>query len=136
MLSHGQKRDQLPKIDRAFSILGLWNRGFAAGGSLRPFRLPRSVRLLDARASSSMNAAEMPLSPKSRTIADGNPQLVQTPVAVEKGTKAVISVNFSVYGLRTFNNLRTNFVREIPRKEFFNTHACLRQLFRSGLDFD
>jgi hypothetical protein len=26
-------------------------------------------------------------------------------VAVEKGTKAVISVNFSVYGLRTFNNL-------------------------------
>jgi len=35
-------------------------------------------------------------------------------VAVEKGTKAVISVNFSVYGLRTFNNLRTNFVVEIP----------------------
>jgi len=41
-------------------------------------------------------------------------QLVKSPVAVEKGTKAVISVNFSVYGLRTFNNLRTNFAVEIP----------------------
>jgi hypothetical protein len=39
-------------------------------------------------------------------------------VAVEKGTKAVISVNFSVYGLRTFNNLRTNFAVEIP---YFST---------------
>jgi hypothetical protein len=48
-------------------------------------------------------------------------------VAVEKGTKAVISVIFSAYGKRTFNNLRVNFVREIPRKEFFNTHACYRQ---------
>jgi len=36
------------------------------------------------------------------------------PVAVEKGTKAVISVNFSAHGERTFNNLRTNFVGEIP----------------------
>jgi hypothetical protein len=36
------------------------------------------------------------------------------PHAVEKGTKAVISVNFSVYGLRTFNDLRTNFAVEIP----------------------
>jgi hypothetical protein len=41
-------------------------------------------------------------------------QLVTSPVAVEKGTKAVISVNFSAYGLRTFNNLRTNFAVEIP----------------------
>jgi hypothetical protein len=49
MLSHGQKRDQLPKIDRAFSILGLWHRGFAAGGSLRPFRLPPFVTVLDGR---------------------------------------------------------------------------------------
>jgi hypothetical protein len=49
-------------------------------------------------------------------------------VAVEKGTKAVISVDFSVCGERTFNNLRANFVGEIPRKEFFNTHALLRQL--------
>jgi hypothetical protein len=52
-----------------------------------------------------------------------NSQLVKSPVAVEKGTKAVISVIFSAYGKRTFNNLRVNFVREIPRKEFFNTHA-------------
>ena len=50
MLSHGQKRDQLSKIDRAFSILGLWHRGFAAGGSLRPFRLPPFVTVLDVRA--------------------------------------------------------------------------------------
>jgi len=40
-------------------------------------------------------------------------QLLQSGVAVEKGTKAVISVNFSVYGRRTFNNLRTNFAAEI-----------------------
>ena len=40
--------------------------------------------------------------------------LVKTPVAVEKGTKAVISVNFSVYGRRTCNNLRTNFAVESP----------------------
>jgi hypothetical protein len=36
--------------------------------------------------------------------------LWRTTVAVEKGTKAVISANFSVYGRRTFNNLQTNFV--------------------------
>jgi len=30
------------------------------------------------------------------------------------GENPVISVNFSVYGLRTFNNLRTNFAVEIP----------------------
>jgi hypothetical protein len=35
-------------------------------------------------------------------------------VGVEKGTKAVIPVNFSVGGERTFNNLRANFVVEIP----------------------
>jgi hypothetical protein len=46
-------------------------------------------------------------------------------VAVEKGTKAVISANFSAYGKRRFNDLRANFVREIPRKEFFNTHRRL-----------
>jgi hypothetical protein len=53
------------------------------------------------------------------------------PHAVEKGTKAVICVNFSACGKRRFNNLRANFVREIPRKEFFNTHAWLRQLITS-----
>jgi hypothetical protein len=47
-------------------------------------------------------------------------------VSVEKGTKAVISVNFAAYGERTFNNLRTNFADEIPRKEFFNSHRRLR----------
>jgi hypothetical protein len=41
-------------------------------------------------------------------------QLLQSGVAVEKGTKAVISVNFSLYGRRTFNKLRTNFAVEIP----------------------
>jgi hypothetical protein len=44
-------------------------------------------------------------------------------VAVEKGTKAVISATSSVYGKRTLNNLRTNFVVENPGKEFFNSHG-------------
>jgi hypothetical protein len=48
-------------------------------------------------------------------------------VAVEKGTKAVISVTFSTYDQRTFNNLRTNVAVEIPRKEFFNSHGIYRQ---------
>jgi hypothetical protein len=47
--------------------------------------------------------------------------LLKTGVAVEKGTKTVISVNFTAYGKRRFNNLRANFDREIPRKEFFNS---------------
>jgi hypothetical protein len=41
---------------------------------------------------------------------------------VEKGTKAVISADSSVYGERTFNILQGDFVVEIPKKEFFNTH--------------
>jgi hypothetical protein len=49
-------------------------------------------------------------------------------LAVEKGTKAVISVDFSVNGERTFNNLRTKFVGEICGKEFFNSHAWFQQL--------
>jgi len=44
-------------------------------------------------------------------------------VGVEKGTKAVISANSSVYGGLEFNNLRSNFVAEIPGKEFFNSHS-------------
>ena len=63
---------------------------------------------------------------------DGPSQLVKWGVAVEKGTKAVISVNFSAYGKRRFNNLRANFVREIPREEFFNTYAYIRQLTRQS----
>jgi hypothetical protein len=49
-------------------------------------------------------------------------------VGVEKGTKAVISVNFSACGERTFNNSGANFVVEIGGKEFFNSHAWLHQL--------
>jgi hypothetical protein len=49
-------------------------------------------------------------------------------VGVEKGTKAVISANSTAYGALEFNNLRSNFVAEIPGKEFFNSHACYRQL--------
>jgi hypothetical protein len=45
---------------------------------------------------------------------DSRGWLLQNPVAVEKGTKEVISVNSSVYGQRTFNNLRADFVAEIP----------------------
>jgi hypothetical protein len=48
-------------------------------------------------------------------------------VAVEKGTKAVISANFSTYGERTFNNLRTNFAVVIPREEFFNSYGIFQQ---------
>ena len=49
-----------------------------------------------------------------RQLFSGSRQLLQTGVGVEKGTKAVISVNFSVYGRRTFNSLRTNFAIEFP----------------------
>jgi hypothetical protein len=48
-----------------------------------------------------------PESPQSHGL------LAINPVGVEKGTKAVISVNFSVYGERIFNNLRTNLVVQI-----------------------
>jgi hypothetical protein len=48
---------------------------------------------------------------------------VKWTVAAEKGTKAVISVNFSPSSELTFNNLLTNFVVEIPCKELFNSHA-------------
>ena len=56
--------------------------------------------------------------PRGRRI-----RLERTTVGVEKGTKAVISANSSVYGGLEFNNLRSNFVAEIPEKEFFNSHA-------------
>jgi hypothetical protein len=41
-----------------------------------------------------------------------------TGLAVEKGTKAVISTNFRVHGERTFNNVQTNFDVGIPGKAF------------------
>jgi len=44
-------------------------------------------------------------------------------VGVEKGTKAVISANSSVYGGLEFNNLRSNFVAEIPEKSFSTATA-------------
>ena len=50
IFSYGQEGNQLTEINRAFSILGLWHRRFAAGGSLRPFRLPPFVTVLDVRA--------------------------------------------------------------------------------------
>jgi hypothetical protein len=40
-------------------------------------------------------------------------------VVVEKGTRAVISVNLSACGERTFNNLRANFVIEKCQKRVF-----------------
>jgi hypothetical protein len=55
-------------------------------------------------------------------------------VAVEKGTKAVISATFSVYSERTFNNLQWNFEVERLRKEFFNSDQ-LHVLFRSPLHY-
>jgi hypothetical protein len=54
-------------------------------------------------------------------------------VAVEKGTKAVISVDFSVYSERTFNILRTNFGVEFPGKEFFNSHGMFHQQLARAL---
>jgi hypothetical protein len=45
-------------------------------------------------------------------------------VAVEKGTKAVISMSFSFCGGRTFNNLRVSFSPTNCQKEFFNSHKC------------
>jgi hypothetical protein len=49
-------------------------------------------------------------------------------VAVEKGTRVVILLNFSVFGERTFNNLQRRYLAETLRKEFFNSHAIFRQL--------
>jgi hypothetical protein len=45
---------------------------------------------------------------------------VQSPVAVEKATKAAILVNFIVYGRRTFNNLTYERISPLrfPKKSF------------------
>jgi hypothetical protein len=53
--------------------------------------------------------------------------LVQTPVAVEKGTKAVISVNFSLYGRRTFNNLTYEriLLLKFPKRSFSSATPVL-----------
>jgi len=52
-------------------------------------------------------------------------------VAAEKGRKAVISVNFSVDGKRTFN-LRTNFAVEIPEPSFGHLLLKLLALSRAA----
>jgi hypothetical protein len=49
-------------------------------------------------------------------------------------------LNLSVFDERTFNNLQTKFLAKVPRKEFFNTHACLHQLshlacYKTGFRF-
>src|SRR5205823_3557222 len=49
-------------------------------------------------------------------------------VGVEKVTKAVILANSNVYGGLEVNNLRSNFVAEIPGTEFFNSHRRLHSL--------
>jgi hypothetical protein len=45
--THGQERNQFPKVDRAFSLLGLWHRRFTAGASLCSFRLAHSVKMVN-----------------------------------------------------------------------------------------
>jgi hypothetical protein len=55
-------------------------------------------------------------------------------VAVEKGTKAVILLNLSVFGERTFNNSQTKFLVKVPRKEFFNTQP--RSLINSETELE
>jgi hypothetical protein len=60
---------------------------------------------------------------------------VQSPVAVEKGTKAVISVNFSVDGRRTFNNLtyeRISLLR-FPKKSFSTATPGFNNYNRAGV---
>jgi hypothetical protein len=51
-------------------------------------------------------------------------------VGVEKGTKGVISLNFSLCGGQTLNNLRADFSLTNDQEEFFNTHSRLRSLTR------
>jgi hypothetical protein len=46
-------------------------------------------------------------------------QLAKNLVAVEKGTKAVILLNLSIFGERTFNNLQTKISGESASKRVF-----------------
>jgi hypothetical protein len=55
-------------------------------------------------------------------------QLAKNLVAVEKRTKAIILLNLSIFGERTFNDFTNKISGEVPRKEFFNTHEIYRQL--------
>jgi hypothetical protein len=65
------------------------------------------------RAANHFSAGEYCRKTKAFTVTTGVNECHRD-VAVEKGTKAVISTNFSVHGERTFNNLRTNFDVGIP----------------------
>ena len=62
----------------------------------------------------SLDYAQNPLRRNTLTRFGANRRrkLALWPVAVEKGTKAVISAKFSVYGERTINNLRTTLIVE------------------------
>jgi hypothetical protein len=53
-------------------------------------------------------------------LASKSMMVVEIPVGVEKGTKAVISVNFGACGRRTFNNLTYERISllKFPRKSF------------------
>jgi hypothetical protein len=56
-------------------------------------------------------------------MATANSQLVQSPVAVGKGTKKVILGEPAPFLKRIFNDLRTDFTAISAQGQFFNTHA-------------
>jgi hypothetical protein len=99
---------------------------------MRMFPRERGFAKLPFQALSICNPRGCRFDPHPLCSGASRSQLKLSGVAVEKGTKAVICVNFSACGKRRFNNLRANFVREIPREEFFNTHRRFHSL-RIGL---
>jgi len=56
-------------------------------------------------------------------------------VGVEKETKAVISMDFSVSREPTFNNLRTDFFVEIPLERVFQQPQAISRIIK-GRPFD
>jgi hypothetical protein len=46
-------------------------------------------------------------------------KFARRPVAVEKGTRVVLLLSFSIFGERTFNNLQRRFLAEAPSKRVF-----------------
>jgi hypothetical protein len=61
-------------------------------------------------------------------------RLVKDPVAVEKGTKAVILVIFSIHHRPTFN-LQANFLPTNYQKDFFNSHSRLHNPSMSAIAY-
>jgi hypothetical protein len=59
---------------------------------------------------------------------------VKDPVAVEKGTKAVILVIFSNHDRPTFN-LQANFLPTNNQKDFFNSHFRLHKPSMSAIAY-